>query len=97
MQRKLFHHAIDNSLFRGRIGEKALLQAAEESQKLRYDDMNRQVMIHANFTQSSALDDLIAISYREVRDIFADDDFTSPESLSIQFEQQMQFIGPDGE
>ena len=76
MQRKLFHHAIDNSLFRGRIGEKALLQAAEESQKLRYDDMNRQVIILAKFTQSSALDDLIAISYREIRDIFADDDFT---------------------
>ena len=58
--------------------------------------MNRQVIILAKFTQSAALDNLIAISYRGIRDVFTDDDLKQPKSLAIQLAQQIQFIGADG-
>ena len=95
MQGKLFHHAIDNSLLRGRIRKKAFFQAAEKSQKLSYDDMNRQVVILAKFTQSATFDNLIAISYRGIWDAFTDDDLKEPKPLSIQLAQQIQFISAD--
>ena len=50
MQGKLFHHAIDNSFFRRRIGKKPFFQAAEESQELHYDDVYGQVVIVAKRT-----------------------------------------------
>src|SRR2546429_3054054 len=59
--------------------------------------MNRQVIILAKFTQSAALDNLIAISYRGIRDVFTDDDLKQPKSLAIQLAQQIQFIGADGD
>lgn len=49
MQGEFLHHAINNSLFRRRIGKKPFFQAAEKSQELRHDDVYRQVIILAKF------------------------------------------------
>jgi hypothetical protein len=74
MQGKRFHDPIDNPFFGGRIRQKAFFQATEKSQKLRDDDMYRQVLILAEFTQPAAFDRRIATSDRGGRNIFTDDD-----------------------
>src|SRR5215472_919803 len=50
MQGKLLDHSIDNSFLGGRIGKKPFFEAAEKSQKLRHDDVYRQVIIFAKLT-----------------------------------------------
>ena len=62
MQGKLFHNAIDNSFFGGGVRQKPFSQAAEKSQKLRDDDVYRQVIVLAKLTQSPAFYDFITFS-----------------------------------
>jgi len=62
MQGKLLDHSIDNSFLGGRIGKKPFFEAAEKSQKLRHDDVYRQIVMLAKFIQSPVFDDLITAS-----------------------------------
>src|SRR5437660_10968130 len=85
MQAKLFHHAVDNSFLGGGVGQEPLSQAAEKSQKLRDDDIYRQVIVFAKLTQSPAFYDFITLSNRGTGNVFTNDEFEQPELLAIQF------------
>jgi hypothetical protein len=92
MQGELFHYAIDNSFFRGRIGMETFSQASEKSKKLRHDDVYGQVIVLADVAQPAALNNLIAISEGGVRDVFTDDDLQQPKPLAVQLAEQIQLI-----
>src|SRR5437660_12248569 len=93
MQRKPFHHSLDDPLLGRGIGQKPFFQAAEKSQKLRYDDVDHWIIPFTELAQSRAFDSLVTTSDRGIRDVFTDNHLKQSEPLSIQFVQQIQFVG----